>query len=500
MACAALVAVLSLLTACGSDETPVTPLPDAEAPGVDAGTGGVDAGNGDGGADLPKCTDGVRNGEETDVDCGGGCLPCAQCMRCKVATDCETSQCADGTCGPAFQALPDLDPVRRALDNLVATIESGMRCDMDIYIDVVSVVGRESYRFSEKEAAYTSDLLGGGTSVLKSNAFYIVRPWESRYWVARRAGELQEEASAAAAIPESEKKGFIAFARTTMAYQLLLNLNLSDTNGLRDDVSGAGQPIEGKNEALAHIAKLLDDAKADLSTASFSFSLSSGFAGFTTPADFLKFNRALAARVAAYRQLWPEALASLNESFFNLNGDPSAGAYHRFSDAPGDLRNRLFVPQNSIGELRIAHPSFATDATPGDERMATKATLRTTAASQAGLAGNRDLWRYTSAAAPIPIIRNEELLLLYAEAQVHVSRFPDAVVAINRIRLTHNVPTYAGASTESALFNEILKQRRYSLFFEGHRWVDLRRYARLNELPIDRPGDDVWPAFPMPAK
>jgi len=499
MACAALVSVLSLLAACGSSETPMTPLPDAEAPGVDAGTGDVDAANGDGGPALAKCDDGVRNGQETDVDCGGGCVPCAQCMRCKVAADCETSQCADGTCGPAFQALPALDPVRRALDNLVATIESGMRCDMDIYIDVVSVVGRESYRFSEKEAAYTSDLLGSGTSVLKSNAFYIVRPWESRYWVARRAGELQEKAADAAAIPEPEKRGFIAFARTTMAYQLLLNLNLSDTNGLRDDVSGAGQPIEEKNEALSHIAGLLDDASGDLSTASFSFSLSSGFEGFTTPAGFLKFNRALAARVAAYRQLWPEALAFLNESFFDLNGAPSVGAYHRFSDEPGDLRNRLFVPQNSIGELRIAHPSFAADAAPFDARMA-KATLRTAAASQAGLTGNRDVWRYTSATAPIPIIRNEELLLLYAEAKVHTSGSPDAVVAINRIRLANNVPAYAGAVTESALFNEILNQRRYSLFFEGHRWVDLRRYGRLNELPLDRPGDDVWPAFPMPAK
>ena len=55
-----------------------------------------------------------------------------------------------------------------------------------------------------------------------------------------------------------------------------------------------------------------------------------------------------------------------------------------------------------------------------------------------------------------------------------------------------------GAITQAALINEMLYQRRFSLFFEGHRWVDMRRYNKLNELPIDRPGDDVWVQFPTP--
>jgi len=44
----------------------------------------------------------------------------------------------------------------------------------------------------------------------------------------------------------------------------------------------------------------------------------------------------------------------------------------------------------------------------------------------------------------------------------------------------------------------MLKQRRYSLFFEGHRWIDMRRYDLLGTLPIDRTGDDVWTEFPLP--
>ena len=35
--------------------------------------------------------------------------------------------------------------------------------------------------------------------------------------------------------------------------------------------------------------------------------------------------------------------------------------------------------------------------------------------------------------------------------------------------------------------------------FEGHRWIDMRRYQKLGELPIDRPGDRVfWSAMPIP--
>ena len=35
------------------------------------------------------------------------------------------------------------------------------------------------------------------------------------------------------------------------------------------------------------------------------------------------------------------------------------------------------------------------------------------------------------------------------------------------------------------MLDEILRQKRFSLFAEGHRWVDMRRYGRLNTLPLD---------------
>jgi len=44
----------------------------------------------------------------------------------------------------------------------------------------------------------------------------------------------------------------------------------------------------------------------------------------------------------------------------------------------------------------------------------------------------------------------------------------------------------------------MLKQRRYSLFGESHRWIDMRRFDRLSELPNDRAGDMVPSTIPIP--
>jgi hypothetical protein len=49
------------------------------------------------------------------------------------------------------------------------------------------------------------------------------------------------------------------------------------------------------------------------------------------------------------------------------------------------------------------------------------------------------------------------------------------------------------------LEDEILFQRRYSLFGEGHRWIDVRRFDRISELPNDRAGDTVPESVPVPA-
>jgi len=48
---------------------------------------------------APTCVDTVKNGTETDVDCGGAsCAPCAAGQICIVAGDCQSSVCTGGIC------------------------------------------------------------------------------------------------------------------------------------------------------------------------------------------------------------------------------------------------------------------------------------------------------------------------------------------------------------------------------------------------------------------
>jgi len=385
------------------------------------------------------------------------------------------------------------------LNNLVSGTESAMRNSLGFYLDDVSVIGREIYRFSNSDPRYYTDLLGANDAELQSTGFYIVNVWASRYRVVKNCNLLIDAASRSTLISDAEKKGYAGFAKTIKAYQLLLTLNLTNVNGIRLDVADPDHlgPIVNYDESLTAIAALLDEAKTDFNGAQVSFPLSSGFAGLNDAAGLTKVNRALAARVAVYRKQWDTALTALNESFFSLAGSFNKGVFNVFGTGSGDQLSSAFYPQNSAGEIRLAHPTYATDIEANDDRI-NKATLRTAPASTSGLTSDRDVWVYTSSTAPVPITRNEELILIYAEANIQTNNIPDAVTAINRIRRGHNLPDYSGAVTQAALIDEMLKQRRYSLFFEGHRWLDLRRYNRLNTLPIDRLNDDVWSSFPLP--
>jgi hypothetical protein len=400
--------------------------------------------------------------------------------------------------GPSVEGYID-NATKDQLNNLVSGTESAMRNNLSLYLDEVGVIGREIYRISGSEPRFITDLLGAANATLSNNAFYITNSWSSRYRVVKNANILIAAAGNSTYLNDAERKAYTGFAKTIKAYQLLLLSNLTYNNGIRVDVDDPDNlgPIENYDAALTAVAALLDEAKTDLTGSSVVFNLSPGFAGFSDAAGLIKINRAIAARVAVYRKQWAQALTILNESFLNLNGNLRVGAYHFFGTGSGDQLNGSYFSQNQAGEVRLAHPSFAVDITAGDTRIG-KATLRNAPFSTNGLTSDRDVWVFTSATDPVGIIRNEELILLYAEAKVQTNALTDAVNALNTIRNAHNAGNYGGAITAPALLDDVLRQRRFSLFAEGHRWIDVRRYDKLATLPKDRPEDDVWNAFPLP--
>jgi hypothetical protein len=47
---------------------------------------------------IASCYDLVKNGDESDVDCGGSCGPCIGGRSCLIAADCVYHGCDQGTC------------------------------------------------------------------------------------------------------------------------------------------------------------------------------------------------------------------------------------------------------------------------------------------------------------------------------------------------------------------------------------------------------------------
>ena len=273
-------------------------------------------------------------------------------------------------------------------------------------------------------------------------------------------------------------------------------------NGLRVDVEDADNlgPFVTYDGALTAIQTFLTEGASELANAGseFAFVLSSGFDGLNEPATFLEFNRAIAARVSVYQGDYTTAAQNLAASFHNPASPLTDGAYHVFSATGLDVLNPVFFAPGSSGELRVAHPSYIDDAEAGDTRL-DKVIIRSDTAFQDDLSGNYDVFVYKTNVDPIPIIRNEELVLIDAEIKAMDNDPGGAVAAIDVVRLAAGLPAYTGGTTQADLMDEIVMQRRYSLYGEGHRWVDMRRLGRLGELPIDRAGDDVWDRFPIPA-
>ncbi len=394
---------------------------------------------------------------------------------------------------------------RGDLQDLIGGILYSSRDRLGTYFDDCGVIGREYYRFSGSEPRFTGDLLGREDLFLDNNTFYITGPWASRYRTVKNANLILgflEGQDLSAQFTDAEIAGTRGFLKTFIAYELLLNLNLTDENGIRTDVSDENDlgPFVSKEEALTTIRSILVDGAGDLANggAEFPFIISIGFSDFDTPATFLEANNAISARVAAYQADFPAVISFLEDSFLDLEGDLNTGIYYNFSLDQTDIINPLYFAIDGLtaANARVAQPSFITDAEDGDNRL-DKVVQLGSPLMQDDLSGDYAVFRYTSNTDDIPIIRNEELILLYAEANITINP-GEAVNALNIIRESADLDPYTGAMDTESLIDEMLNQRRYSLFAEGHRWIDMRRYNRLDELPIDRAQDDVFALFPIP--
>jgi hypothetical protein len=385
------------------------------------------------------------------------------------------------------------------------------------------IFGRELYYYFNTDARWVSNpLIGIGTpQKLDQGGFVGAQNWFEPYRQARTAKNLMA-AAAASTLTDAEKKGVNGFAKTLKALGYSRVIEAHDSLGMPVDINDDpnDQPeFVSRDSAYKYISGLLDEAKADLAGAgaTFPFVLTSGFAGFNTPANFLKVNRAIAARILIERAparvgcgtaCYTAAIAALNESFISTPAslaDLNVGVYNVYSTTSGDVTNPLgFAADGSL----FAHASYVTDAqtnggTPDARvtRKLDKLVAPITAPQGLGIPATYRFKVYATNTTPVPIIRNEELVLLRAEARWFTGDKAGAIADLNTIRSVSGglgATSATAGSTDAVFIQALLYERRYSLMLEGLRWIDYRRFGLLQTLPKDLPTHFVAIVQPIP--
>eukprot|EP01043_Picozoa_sp_COSAG02_P003812 COSAG02_NODE_96_length_37408_cov_9.762604_8_plen_3626_part_00 len=73
-----------------------------------------------------SCTNGVKDGSESGVDCGGGCGPCPAGESCTSLWDCESRSCVDWSTDPAVQNLRCTDCSNGLKEDIEADVDCGV--------------------------------------------------------------------------------------------------------------------------------------------------------------------------------------------------------------------------------------------------------------------------------------------------------------------------------------------------------------------------------------
>ena len=426
-----------------------------------------------------------------------------------LAVGCTDSTIPDFNNPELPAAIPNLAQLQAQASGLLA----GDREQHAFFTLVLETMGRDAYRIDGADPRYIQQPLGQ----FSPGAFLVDFTWNSTYRTIRGAQALVAGVEGSSVLTAQEKAASQGFARTMQGLEYIHLVDTRDTLGVPiSTASGNIDPVVCKPKVLAYMSALLDSGATSLQAggSSFPFTLPPGFSGFTTPATFLKLNRALAAKVHVYRGFagfrstktadaaeLNAALTALDASFQNTNpADFRVGPYHTYSTASGDLQNGNF--DRSVVR---ANPKVLSEAEAGDLRLSKihKDPAFTKALPDSSAVSDIIFLNIAGPTTPLPIIINEELVLVRAEALWGLTRDAEALTLVNLVRQNSGglAPKAAASfATRLDLLREILKQKRYSLLFEsGARLVDYRMFGLYAELGLELrppvPGPQVIP-FP----
>lgn len=438
------------------------------------------------------------------------------------------SACGDlditNTNAPTADALTGA-PNQAVLARAAIGIQSNAFNDVGGAIQQYSIYGREGYNLLGNDPRETGEEIRGPQDA----GGRAGGQWAGQYQAIRTINTYLAALPNASDLSTAQRSASSGFAKTLKAWHLYRLAVRSGTTGIPIDVdhpiTDPPAPFVSFAAAMTAASTLMDEANTELLAggAAFPFSFVPGYTGFTTPATFSQFNRALAAKILVMRATfnacaacWAQANTALNASFITTASLPASlanGVYYGYTGAAGELTNP--VTEALTSDRYWVHPSIVTGAQlqPGgapDARLTSKVlaagrtrTLNTISATHKPVMFNDAARTGANTGADIAWIKNEELILLRAEIRWNNGDRAGAVADIDLIRAQSGGLGPSGltaASSDAAFVTELLYNRTYSLLWEqGTKWIDARRYGRLGTLPLDRAGDVVHPQMLVPA-
>jgi hypothetical protein len=195
------------------------------------------------------------------------------------------------------------------------------------------------------------------------------------------------------------------------------------------------------------------------------------------------------------------SIAALTQALGTLNAATLENSpYYTYSTASGELENPF------AGDANVyMNPGASAGIQAGDLRAAKIIAVapyslnHVTSSAQMAYAVPTDPTNLTR---PIPILKNAELILLRAQAEIESGLLAAATADVNFVRTNEGgLPALATFATVAAGRAAVLYEKRYTLLFESaHRLVDLRAYSEFNStfLVKEVAGDTFQSTLPLP--
>ena len=434
---------------------------------------------------------------------------------------CKDNPTAAPIDAPTTDAIKSLTPTTLQQLAIGVTAQDRASYASTAVLTLPAILARDVYRIDASEPRYVGETLGGQAD---PGSFAGGGGFAGFYTAARAANNVLIALKNAPTtfFTTQEIAASRGFFRTMKALDFYRVIELRDTVGipLQTDAAQELTPIYCKPRVLTYIAALLDSANADFAAAGASqrlpFALPGGFSGYgrdyNVVGNLIKLNRALKGKVDFYRAIdrtspQPALLTTAIAELTQALGGAAPGAVSGAALATG-VYYRFDLVVDQIGNLRsdpkiAANPKLADSIPVGDARRSKLITRSVLAGN--GLSSGYTFSFATATAAnqilPIPLIKDEEVVLLRAQAEIEANQFANALLDINAVHTTYNATPVAPFATVAAGRTAVLFEKRLSLLFEGpQRLVDLRAYGYLNasHFAAELPTDPFNAAFPIP--